>query len=100
MPMADRSGQIGPPSCLIDFSLREQPAQTPAGDTNRCFHPPTSMLAVELRDEELRAIWGASDAAPIRYDNPLLPFHVIRHDVLPVFPRPGRYDRVESLQCL
>jgi hypothetical protein len=51
-------------------------------------------LGLELRDEELHKVWDVRDAEPIRYDNPLLPLHVIRYDVMPLFPRPGRYDLV------
>jgi hypothetical protein len=51
-------------------------------------------LALELRDDELQAVWGWRWPQPIRHDNPLEPYHVILHDAIIQFPRPGRYDLV------
>jgi hypothetical protein len=51
-------------------------------------------LALELRDEDLETVWGWRWPEPIRHGNPLEPHHVILHDAVLKFPRPGRYDLV------
>jgi hypothetical protein len=51
-------------------------------------------LSLELRDDELETVWGWRWPEPFRHDNPLEPHHVILHDVVLEFPRPGRYDLV------
>jgi hypothetical protein len=54
----------------------------------------TYELALELRDEELEAVWDWRLPEPIRYEDPLEPYHFILHDAVLEFPRPGRYDLV------
>lgn len=51
-------------------------------------------LALELRDEGLEAVWGWRWPEPIHHPDPLLPYHVILHDAVLEFPRPGRYQLV------
>jgi hypothetical protein len=51
-------------------------------------------LAPEPRDEELETVWGWRWPELICHGNPLEPHHVILHDLVLSFPRPGRYDLV------
>jgi hypothetical protein len=54
----------------------------------------TYQLALESRDEDLEAVWKWQWPEPTRYEDPLYPRHVILHDAVLEFPRPGRYDLV------
>jgi hypothetical protein len=51
-------------------------------------------LALELRDQDLATVWNWRWPQPFHHANPLEPRHVILHDVVVEFPRPGRYDLV------
>jgi hypothetical protein len=51
-------------------------------------------LALQLRDDELEQVWGWQWPEPLSHDNPLAPHHIILHDLVIEFPRPGRYDLV------
>jgi hypothetical protein len=47
-----------------------------------------------MRDEDLETVWGWRWPEPICHDNPLEPHHVILHEAVLEFSRPGRYDLV------
>jgi Family of unknown function (DUF6941) len=51
-------------------------------------------LALEMRDADGKTTGRIEFNEPLAYDNPLMVYRIVLHELILEFPKPGRYDLV------